>query len=84
MCWVELHYGTVCFFFGGGSGRILTSFLRNLVIAKRPQTVPRCTSTLPRPSVTFNLKIADINCGGEGWRGPWGEGENFENVSKSE
>ena len=36
-CWVELHYGTV-FFWGGG--RILISFLRNLVIAKRPQNSP--------------------------------------------
>ena len=69
---------------GGGDGRILTSFLRNLVIAMRPRNSPMMHFDTAVTSVTFSLKIAYINCGGEGWRGPGGEGENFENVSKSE
>ena len=50
------------------------------------KTVPWCISTLPWPSVTFNLKIAYINCGGEGWKGPGGRVKILKmwiNVNKS-
>ena len=43
-------------------GLILTQFLRNLVTANErsdsvPKTVPRCTSTQHRPSLTHKLKM---------------------------